>query len=250
MSSSPTIDRVTALVTPILDDLGLDLYDVEFGGGQLTITIDTRSPGAPEDPEAPARLAERIAADERESARAAAAAADEDEDDDDAAGDDAGDAEPAKRGPGITLDMLALATRLISRELDHADPIPGRYTLEVSSPGLERTLRTPAHFRRSIGSDVAVRLRDVSSDERRVHGVLTAAGDDTFSVTTPAGTVREIGYDQVDRARTVFNWGPTAKPAPAKGKSKNKHKGGSTSRPQSITTPTAATDDTTEAPAP
>jgi ribosome maturation factor RimP len=212
MSSSPTIDRVTALVTPILDDLSLDLYDVEFGGGQLTITIDTRLPGTAEDPQAPARLAERIAADERESARAAAATDEDDDGDDDDDGGD--DAEPAKRGPGITLDLLALATRLISRELDHADPIPGRYTLEVSSPGLERPLRTPAHFRRSVGSEVAVRLRDVAKDDRRVQGVLSAADDDGFSVTRADGTTRDVPYDQVDRARTVFNWGP---PKPAKG---------------------------------
>jgi ribosome maturation factor RimP len=240
MSSSPTIDRVTALVTPILDDLGLDLYDVEFGGGQLTITIDTRLPGTAEDPQAPARLAERIAADERESARAAADE-DDDDDEDDGGGDDS---EPAKRGPGITLDLLALATRLISRELDHADPIPGRYTLEVSSPGLERPLRTPAHFRRSVGSEVAVRLRDVAKDDRRVQGVLSAADDDGFSVTRADGTTRDVPYDQVDRARTVFNWGPP--PKPAKGKPKRQPP----SRKQSTTTPTAATDDTTEAPAP
>jgi ribosome maturation factor RimP len=243
MSSSPTIDRVTALVTPILDDLSLDLYDVEFGGGQLTITIDTRLPGTAEDPQAPARLAERIAADERESARAAAAT-DEDDDGDDDDDDGGDDAEPAKRGPGITLDLLALATRLISRELDHADPIPGRYTLEVSSPGLERPLRTPAHFRRSVGSEVAVRLRDVAKDDRRVQGVLSAADDDGFSVTRADGTTRDVPYDQVDRARTVFNWGPP--PKPAKGKPKRQPP----PRKQSTTTPTAATDDTTEAPAP
>ena len=45
---------------------------------------------------------------------------------------------------GVDLETIALATRLISRELDHEDPVPGHYTLEVSSPGLERTLRTPA----------------------------------------------------------------------------------------------------------
>lgn len=244
MSNSPTIDRVTALVAPILDDLGLDLYDVEFGGGQLTITIDARLPGAAEDLQAPARLAERIAADERESARAAAiAAADEDDEDGDDT-DDGESAEPAKRGPGITLDMLALATRLISRELDHADPIPGHYTLEISSPGLERPLRTPAHFRRALGSEVAVRLRDVAKDDRRVQGVLSAADDDGFSVTRADGTQRDIPYDQVDRARTVFNWGPP--PKPAKGKPKRQPP----PRKQSITTPTAATDDITEAPAP
>jgi ribosome maturation factor RimP len=137
-----------------------------------------------------------------------------------------------------------LATRLISRELDHADPIPGRYTLEVSSPGLERPLRTPAHFRRSVGSEVAVRLRDVAKDDRRVQGVLSAADDDGFSVTRADGTTRDVPYDQVDRARTVFNWGPP--PKPAKGKPKRQPP----PRKQSTTTPTAATDDTTEAPAP
>jgi ribosome maturation factor RimP len=249
MSSSPTIDRVTALVTPILDDLGLDLYDIEFGGGQLTVTIDARLDGAADDPDAPVRLAARIAADERESARAALVA--DDDDDDEVAGDDRDDGgEPAKRGPGITLDMLALATRLISRELDHADPIPGHYTLEISSPGLERALRTPAHFLRSVGSEVAVRLRDVANEERRVHGVLSAAAADAFTVTRPDGAERHIPYDQVDRARTVFNWGPPPKPAkPAKG-AKPKAKRQAPPRKQSITTPTAATDDITEAPAP
>lgn len=245
MANSSTIDRVTALVTPILDDLQLDLYDVEFGGGQLTVTIDARLAGAGRDDGAAQRLAARIAADERESARAALDAAADDDDDDAGPADD----EPVARGPGITLDMLALATRLISRELDHADPIPGRYTLEVSSPGLERTLRTPAHFARSVGSEVAVRLRDVANDERRVHGVLSAADADGFTVTRPDGSERHVPYEQVDRARTVFQWGPA--PKPGKGpKAKPKPKPKAPARKQSIPTPTAATDDTTEAPAP
>ena len=66
----------------------------------------------------------------------------------------------------------------MSRELDHHDPIPGRYTLEVTSPGVERALRTPAHFRREVGKVVAIRLSDVGHDERRVTGTLVAADDD------------------------------------------------------------------------
>ena len=58
---------------------------------------------------------------------------------------------PAASGGNVDLDQLALATRLISREFDHHDPIPGKYTLEVTSPGVERTLRTPAHFQREVG---------------------------------------------------------------------------------------------------
>ena len=66
---------------------------------------------------------------------------------------------PAGADAGVTLDVLALASRLVSRELDDADPIPGRYTLEVTSPGVERALRTPAHFQRELGKVVAIRLR-------------------------------------------------------------------------------------------
>jgi ribosome maturation factor RimP len=257
MSNSPIAERISALVTPICADLGLDLYDCEYNGGQLTITIDTRLPDAAPDPDAPTRLAARIAADSRESARVAAELAtdDDDEDEDDEGVGDEGDAdgaddEPVKRGPGITLDVLALATRLISRELDHADPINGHYTLEVSSPGLERTLRTPSHFRRSVGTEVAIRLRDVNKDERRVHGVLTGATDDLFTVTRPDGSERHIPYDQVDRARTVFTWGPAPKPTKAKPKAKPAGKASAPPRTKNTTTPTAATDDTTEAPAP
>ena len=51
---------------------------------------------------------------------------------------------PAGAAGGITLDVLALASRLVSKELDQNDPIPSRYTLEVTSPGVERALRVPA----------------------------------------------------------------------------------------------------------
>src|SRR5262245_11715523 len=91
------------------------------------------------------------------------------------------DTPPGSDG-GITLETLALASRLVSRELDHHDPIPGRYTLEVTSPGVERALRTPAHFRREIGKVVAIRLSDVGHDERRVAGVLVAADDEAATV--------------------------------------------------------------------
>lgn len=126
------------------------------------------------------------------------------------------DTAPGTEG-GVNLDNLALASRLIGKELDAADPLPGRYTLEVTSPGLERSLRTPAHFQREIGKTVALRLRDVVNDERRLTGELVDAGDTTISLrlTEPpaaAGEVRTVSYDQLDRARTVFVWGPAPKP--------------------------------------
>ena len=169
MSENSVVTRVRVMVAPIIADLGIDLYDLEYAGGQLTVTIDTL---------------------------------------------------PGSEG-GISLDVLALATRLISRELDHTDPIPGHYTLEVTSPGLERTLRIPAHFQREIGKTVALRLRNTVSSDRRVNGVLIAADDTSATVRLDDAelTERVVPYDQIVRARTVFVWGPAPKPgkAPKKG---------------------------------
>jgi ribosome maturation factor RimP len=118
--------------------------------------------------------------------------------------------------PGsVDLEQLSLATRLISRELDHADPVPGRYTLEVTSPGVERSLRTPAHFQREIGKTVSIRLANVEAEQRRLEGVLVAADERTATLRVDAAgepVEHVIDIDSIDRARTVFVWGPQPKP--------------------------------------
>jgi len=128
---------------------------------------------------------------------------------------------PVGAGVGVDLDQLALATRLISRELDHEDPVPGKYTLEVTSPGVERTLRTPEHFRREIGKEITVRLANVDAEERRMQGTLVAADDTTVTVRIDESTERVIDLASIDRARTVFEWGPQPKPG-GKGSAKGK----------------------------
>ena len=178
MSDTPMIQRVRELVDPIASDLDLDVYDVEQRGGTLRVTLDTR-PGA---------------------------------------------------SGSVDLEQLSLATRLISRELDHADPVPGRYTLEVTSPGVERSLRTPAHFQREIGKTVSVRLANVEAEQRRLEGVLVAADERTATIRVDPGRVdpgrvdpgrvdeggeavdHVVAIDSIDRARTVFVWGPQPKP--------------------------------------
>jgi ribosome maturation factor RimP len=115
---------------------------------------------------------------------------------------------PAPATEDLDLDTIARTTRLISLALDEHDPIEGRYTLEVSSPGLERTLRTPVHFTRAVGSTVTVKTRPGVEGERRVRGVLTEADDEAFTVDD-----RRLRYDEIEKARTVFEWGPPAKPA-------------------------------------
>jgi ribosome maturation factor RimP len=114
------------------------------------------------------------------------------------------------REGGINLDELGDATRDVSAALDDIDPIPGRYTLSVSSPGLERRLRTPAHFARAVGETVTVRIDAGTADVRRVTGTLQSADDSGCTLAgpeVPDGELR-IAYDQIERARTVFAWGP------------------------------------------
>jgi ribosome maturation factor RimP len=117
------------------------------------------------------------------------------------------------RPGGVDLDALAAATRVGSRARDEADPIAGAYTLEVTSPGLERRLRTPEHFARAVGETVKVRTVPGTPGERRVTGELVAADDEGIVVRTGVDddgtpTERQISYDEIERARTVFDWGP------------------------------------------
>ncbi len=123
------------------------------------------------------------------------------------------------RAEGVDLDGLSAFSSRISRVLDEEDPVPGRYTLEVSSPGLERPLRTPEHFRRFVGSTVAVKTRPHVPGERRERGLLERA-DDQGVVVVPSegpgrGEPRRLAYADIEKARTVFEWGPAPKPGRA-----------------------------------
>ena len=115
------------------------------------------------------------------------------------------------REGGVDLEAIADATQAVSPLLD-APPldavIAGPYALEVSSPGLERPLRTPAHFARAVGETISVKWR--AGDDhgaQRVRGVVTAADDAGFDLTLDDGGVERIAYADVTQARTVFEWG-------------------------------------------
>jgi ribosome maturation factor RimP len=112
---------------------------------------------------------------------------------------------------GVDLEAIAHATRLISVALDEHDPFPSKYTLEVSSPGLERPLRTPAHFAGAVGTTVSVKTNARVEGERRLKGTLIAADDE--GITIGDHTLR---YDEIEKARTVFEWGPAPKPGKTK----------------------------------
>jgi len=114
------------------------------------------------------------------------------------------------------LEVIASVTRAISHALDEADPIPDRYTLEVSSPGLERPLRTPTHFAGAVGTLVTLKTVPGTEGDRRLRGTIVAADSETVTVRGVDGPERTLRYPEIERARTVFEWGARPKPgAPA-----------------------------------
>jgi ribosome maturation factor RimP len=77
------------------------------------------------------------------------------------------------RAGGVTLDDCQQVSEQIGALLDVEDPLPGSYTLEVSSPGFDRRLRTQAHFERFVGERVRIELRDALEGRRNFTGQLT-----------------------------------------------------------------------------
>jgi ribosome maturation factor RimP len=119
---------------------------------------------------------------------------------------------------GADIDAITRLARTISRALDEHDPIQGAYALEVGSPGLERPLRTPAHYAGAVGSTVKVKTRPGVEGDRRVEGTVTTADDRGVTVRDADGVDRTVPYDDIERARTTFEWGAAAKPERKKAK--------------------------------
>ncbi|MFN2489939.1 MAG: ribosome maturation factor RimP [Actinomycetota bacterium] len=110
---------------------------------------------------------------------------------------------------GVDLDTIAEVSEEISRGLDLRDPIAGRYALEVSSPGLERTLRRPQHFTLSVGHRAIVKTRrPVVGASNRFEGEIVDADDASVRMRVEEGAdeVVALSYDDIKVARTVFEW--------------------------------------------
>lgn len=83
---------------------------------------------------------------------------------------------------GVTLDDCEKVSRQIGALLDVEDPIPGSYVLEVSSPGVDRRLRTAGHFRRFVNEEVKIQLVRPHDGRRRFRGRLAEVDDTGVSV--------------------------------------------------------------------
>ena len=101
---------------------------------------------------------------------------------------------------GITVDDCASVSHAVSEILDTQDPIKGHYTLEVSSPGFDRILRTRAHFARFVGARVFAELKLPIDGRRRFVGTLKSVSDDTIVVEVD-GQAHSLPLDRIQKAR-------------------------------------------------
>lgn len=110
------------------------------------------------------------------------------------------------RDGGVDVDTIFETSERLSRRLDLEDFGRGRYRLEVSSPGLERPLRQPRHFQRSVGEQVKVKTVEPVEGSKTHAGALVSADAEAIVIATDGGELR-VPYANVASARTVFEWG-------------------------------------------
>jgi ribosome maturation factor RimP len=126
------------------------------------------------------------------------------------------------RPGGVDLDAITATTQAVSTVVDTIDAPRGPFLLEVSSPGIERNLRTPSHYSGAQGEQVSVKFH-TAEGPRRERGTLVEADDERVIVETEHGPVT-IPLCDITQARTVFEWGPQPRPGAARGRAKEKQR--------------------------
>lgn len=109
-------------------------------------------------------------------------------------------------GPsGINLDKCAEFSRLFSDLLDVEDPIQARYTLEVSSPGLNRPLRLAKHFQKAVGQEVQLKYGPPGDKLTKLRGKLVAADEASIQVQDQVGSKHSVNIADVFAANVVYD---------------------------------------------
>ncbi len=160
--------QLTALLAPTVDALGLELLGIEYlpaPGGALVRLYIDR--------------------------------------DDAVAIREAGDA--ADVVLGVTIEHCEAVSREVSAQLDVEDPITGNYTLEVSSPGVDRPLFSAAQFARVTGEKIKVGLKLPQDGRRRLQGTIVAVEGDTITFDVE-GVAFVVDMDNIDKARLMPDW--------------------------------------------
>jgi ribosome maturation factor RimP len=108
---------------------------------------------------------------------------------------------------GITVDELSQVSRDIETSLEVADLVAGRYHLEVSSPGLDRPLKTLRDFEKRLGGRVTIKVRQpLPGGQRVVHGRIEAVAGETIRVAAEGDAVLEIPFPEIASARPEVDW--------------------------------------------
>ncbi len=107
------------------------------------------------------------------------------------------------KADGITLDDCMAVNEQVSGVLDVEDPIPGKYTLEISSPGLDRPLFNLRDFERFIGSQAKIRLSRPIEGQRNFKGEITAVNGDLISLVDKHGQSAELNFQHIEVAKLI-----------------------------------------------
>jgi ribosome maturation factor RimP len=103
------------------------------------------------------------------------------------------------------VDDISRVSRALSDILDTEDAVDGAYTLEVSSPGINRPLRRPEHFARFVGKRVRVRTRDMIEGRRSFLGILGAVVEDKITLTQD-GKEFNIPFSMIEKSNYEHEW--------------------------------------------
>jgi ribosome maturation factor RimP len=106
---------------------------------------------------------------------------------------------------GPSVDDLSRVSRRLSDLLDSEDAIAGAYTLEVSSPGINRPLKRPEHFARFVGKRIRVRTRDMIEGRRSFVGILGQVLGDSV-ILTQEGKQYQIPFSMIDKSNYEHDW--------------------------------------------
>ncbi|HEU4626713.1 MAG TPA: ribosome maturation factor RimP [Steroidobacteraceae bacterium] len=179
--------RLIALIEPLLTGLGYELVELEYAPSRsnalLRIFIDRLRPEG-------ALPGDEANDDANKNATVAL----------DSEGRVALGDETSLRESGIGIDDCERVSHEVSALLDVEDPIPTAYTLEVSSPGSDRVLRTRAHFVRFAGARVHVELKAARAGRRRYTGTLKSVSDAGIELEVDRQPV-SVPFDEIEKAR-------------------------------------------------
>jgi ribosome maturation factor RimP len=124
------------------------------------------------------------------------------------------------REGGVTLDELARVSRELGDLLDVRNVIDGPYTLEVSSPGINRPLERPDDFRRFVGKRVRIRATEPIDGRRNFLGTLASVSAEAVELQLPDGTRAVVSFAAIARANYEHDFAPGAARGPRPGQSR------------------------------